>query len=351
MGNTQEKREILDNYARYLKIKRHNSDCTIQNAMYKISAFLNWLKENNISVNDINQNVIDDYIHFCKQKYANNSLIPITIDLKKFIKFLDKDIELKYPRPRAPERDKQALTKDEVKAIFNVAKSDPLNLAILQTLYTSGMRLSELINLDVSDVDFDRLQIIIRHGKGDRYRMVNITQECASSIQRWLRVRPRPICGHEKALFISPKKQRVSSYYVSTMVKRVAAKAGISKNVYPHKFRITMITHMAEAGLSPRDIASQSGHQNLITLLEYIQHNPQRIRESYNRVFEHSIIDKQSPEEINKIRPELSDQHYKKMVLQKYLDGEIDIQTMNSILTTLDNRENKVKKSPDPSYA
>ena len=244
---------------------------------------------------------------------------------------------------KAPNRDKTALTEKEVDAMFKAAEDNPLEYAILKTLYYSGMRQQELRSLDIDDVDFDRLQITIKHGKGDRYRVV--TKDCAAAIKRWLQVRPKPKEGHEKALFISCYKQRIGSYYVWKVVKRNAAKVGVTKNVYPHKFRITMITRMAEAGSSPREIQAQSGHKDLETLIGYIQHTPDRIRESYERVFEKKEIFSSQPEiQKRNIIPQMSNEYYKKMAIKKYLDGEIDIDTFHSILANIENNDNNMKK-------
>jgi len=215
------------------------------------------------------------------------------------------------------------------------------------------MRQQELRNLDIDDIDFDRLQITIKHGKGDRHRVVNVTKDCAEAIKRWLQVRPEPKKGHEKALFISSYKQRIGSYYVWKTVKRNAAKVGITKNVYPHKFRITMITRMAEAGLSPREIQSQSGHKDLETLIGYIQHTPERIRESYERVFENDEFFSPQPNiKRSDVTPQMSNEHYKKMAMKKYLDNEITIDELHSILANIEDSGSNTKKklNIDPSY-
>jgi len=349
MGNTQYE-EILQRFGQWLKLRRGNSDSTIGNAKQYISHFLRWLEENGVQLGKINQEVVDDYLLYCNNKYARNTLVPITINLRKFCCFLNKDIDVKVAHVKAPNRDKTALTKEEVKKMFKAVEDNPLESAIIKTLYYTGMRISELINLNVDDVDFDRLQITIKHGKGDRYRVVNITRDCAMAIQRWLQVRPKPKEGHEKALFISCYRQRISDFYLWNLVKRTAAKAGITKKVYPHKFRITMITHMAEVGLSPVEIQAQSGHRDIGTLIGYIQHSTERIRKSYERVFEDGGIEDNVPDERVNIRPELSNEYYKKIVMQKYLDGEIDIDTLHSLLSTLEKKESERKPPIDPSY-
>ena len=349
MGNTQDK--ILQRYATWLKLKRQNNDCTIRTAINQTSLFLRWLERNNIKIEDINQTVVDEYLLYCSNKYSRNSMVPVTINLRKFMEFLEKDIEVKVQRTTSPQRNKEALTREEIKRMLEAVKDNPLEYAIISTLYYSGMRASELRNLDIDDVDFDRLQIIIRHGKGGRYRIVNITKDCAMAIQRYLEVRQKPKEGHEKALFISPVGQRISTYYLWHLMKRTAAKAGIRKNVYVHLMRVTLITHLSEAGLSPREIQAQSGHRDIGTLMGYIQHTTERIRRAYEKAFESERIEIPSyHNERHDITPKISNEYYKRIAIEKYLRGEIDAETLHHILGTLEEKNTNKRRTIDPSY-
>jgi len=354
VGNTPEEEEILQGFERWLKVKRDNSENTIKLCKNIMSLFFKWLTtENGVRLEDISQKTVDDYLLYCNNRYAKNFLVPVTITLRKFFMFLGKDIKVKIAHVKAPNRDKTALTEKEVEAMFRAAEDNPLEYALLKTLFYSGMRQQELRNLDIDDINFDRLQITIKHGKGDRHRIINVTRDCAMAIQRWLQVRPKPKEGHENALFISTYRQRVSSTYIWKLVKRIASEAGITKNVYPHKFRITMITRMAEAGLSPREIQAQSGHKDIGTLMGYVQHNPKRIRESYERVFENDEFFSPQPNiKRSDVTPQMSNEHYKKMAMKKYLDNEITIDELHSILANIEDGGNNTKKklNIDPSY-
>jgi len=92
MGNTPEEEEILRGYIRYLKLRRGNSDLTIRNETYILRRFFKWLEENNTDIEKINQDIVDEYLIYCREKYSRNSLVPITITLRKLCKFLKKDI-------------------------------------------------------------------------------------------------------------------------------------------------------------------------------------------------------------------------------------------------------------------
>ena len=347
MGNTPD--EMTENYIRYLKLRRGNSDSTIRNETRVLKRFFKWLGENGTEIGEINQEIVDKYLIYCREKYARNSLVPITITLRKFFALMEKDIEVKVAAVKAPNREKQALTREEIKAMFKSAEGNPLETAVLKTLYYSGMRENELISLDIRDVDFDRLQITIKHGKGDRYRIVNITSDCAEAIKRWLQVRPKPTERYEDVLFLSPSKKRMSPYHVWKIVTETGAKAGVTKKVYPHLMRVCHITHSIEAGLSPKEIQVQSGHHDIGTLMGYVQHTPERIRRSYERAFgDNEPVDNAVPRQ--NVNPEMSNEYLKKIATQKYLLGEINVNELHSMLSTLEEKGNKGKIHADPSY-
>ena len=324
---------------------RNNSDKTVELMLKYTKWFLEWLEANGLDIEDVTQDIVNDYIVYCKERYSKNTLVTITANLRKLlIHFLKKkDLEIKV--------DKTPLTIEEVNAIFEAAKENPLDEAILKTLYYSGIRKIELVSLDIEDIDFENLKITVRHGKGETYRRVNITKDCAMAIRRWLTVRPQPEKGHEKALFISVHRKRISESYIRDMVKRYAAKAGIEKIAYPHKFRITNITHMAEHGLDIKEIQAQSGHKDIKTLMGYIQYASDRIRKSYEKVFERN--DDFIPNKPKLHETELDINYYKKLAFKRYLDGEIDRETLNTILRTFerpDERARTCDKMRDIAY-
>jgi len=274
-------------------------------------------------------------------------MISVTIAIRKICALLEKDIVVKIARVKAPNREKVPLTRQEMETLFDEAQGNPKDYAVLKTLYYSGMRENELINLEIDDLDFDRLQITIKHGKGDRRRVVNITADCAQAIKRWLQVRPKPADGHGKVLFLSAKGMKMSHYHVYRIVVSNAANAGITKKVYPHLMRICHVSHSIEAGLSAREVQAQTGHKDISTLFGYVVHTPERIRASYNKVFEDDSDTTDIP---LKAIPQVSNEYYKKLATQKYLSGEIDADTLHTILNTIEERSEDKKLPTNPSY-
>lgn len=335
MGNTQTGHgELLARYQRWMRVQRDNKDSTVKLKTKETQKFLRWLDDKDVDIDDVDQDTLNQYVDECRERYSPNTMVTVTANLRTLlIHFLDKGLELKTAKPKPPDRDKTPLTRDEVDQIFETAKSDPLAEAILKTLYYTGVRRFELENMDLRDVDFDRRRITIRYGKNDEERVVNIATDCALALQRYIERRPAPQQGHEEALLLTRKGERIKRSTIRTIVKRHAAKAGIERHVYPHLFRITMITHMAEAGLSPKEIQAQSGHKTIKTLLGYIQHTPQRMRNAYDGVFESDEFNAPEPDEdVLQSYEEV----YKKKLLKKYSVGEIDVDTLHNLLSSIE---------------
>ncbi len=335
MGNPRENyKELLKRYEQWMRVERGNSETTVYQMMRCTTWFKEWLLKKGLTFDDIDQKVVNDYIEKCQRRYKPNTIICITANLRKLLKhFIGKDVSIRIPPPQPPDRNKTPLSREEVEAMFEAAKDDALSETVLKLFYYVGLRLQELLDLDIQDIDFQRLHITVRHGKNNVARVVNMTRDCAMAIQRYLISRPKPK-KDEKALLISNNRTRLSASAVRNMVKKYAAQAGIEKHVYCHLFRITMISHMAQTGLSPREIQAQSGHSDIGTLLGYIQNIPDRIRYAYDKVFEKDELE--SPE-LNDTLPN-TDEVYKKKVLRRYLDGEIDRLTMNTMLEILEGK-------------
>lgn len=139
------------------------------------------------------------------------------------------------------------------------------NVAIILTLYYSGLRVSELCNLDLQDVKLSKREMIVK-GKGGRYRIVPITYECASAIQNYLTNRPNV---DTNALFITQTGSRVSRRAVSNMLTTLAYKAGI-KHITAHTMRRSCATSLLHQGIELELIRQLLGHKNLCTTQDYL---------------------------------------------------------------------------------
>jgi integrase len=148
------------------------------------------------------------------------------------------------------------------------------------------LRRSEIINLNIEDIDFQRQKIRVGSNtfnpKRNKHAEINIHPDCLESIKKYLEIR-EPKITSEKALFLNKFGTRIGKADIFWTIKRYAFKIGLKKNAYPHLFRISAITHMAQKGLNIEEIKRQSRHSDIETLLGYIQLSDEEVKDAYMR--------------------------------------------------------------------
>lgn len=179
------------------------------------------------------------------------------------------------------------LTYNEVMAILNILESDLLNKAIVEVLYGCGLRVSELINLKVSDI-FYQEALIICHGKGNKQRYIPINKHALLAINEYkIHFRDKlKTRENEKILFLNKAGKCLRREYINVMLNKAAIKANIKKNVHPHMFRHSFATHMLENGANLRVVQELLGHENMTTTEIYTHINERKLIEDYNKYFE-----------------------------------------------------------------
>lgn len=158
----------------------------------------------------------------------------------------------------------------------------PRNLAILETMYGCGLRVSEALQLKISDVFF-REEFIRITGKGNKQRMVPLGRAALASIRRYLRharVMIKPTRGYEDHLFLNPRGKALSRVMVFMVVKELAHIAGIKKNISPHTFRHSFATHLVEGGADLRAVQDMLGHESITTTEIYTHLSREYLREN-----------------------------------------------------------------------
>lgn len=243
------------------------------------------------------------------------------------MQFLKKPIKLKPPKKRV--KNKIPRTIDEIKQLFQASEDDFRDNAVLKVLYYSQIRRSELSNLNVEDIDFERQKIRINKGKGNQYDEINIHPDALKAIGDYIALREQPKEGHEKALFLNNKGERVGRTFLHLMIQKYASPAGIHKRVYPHLFRASSITHMHNAGASIPEIMAQSKHRSVDTLIKhYICPSEERYKEVYLKTL--SFDKPQTEEKQHKSKHQISQQiqdpqmiNIQQQLVHKLATGEI----------------------------
>ena len=172
-----------------------------------------------------------------------------------------------------------------VSAAGSKKKAAIRDTAILELLYSSGLRVSELVSLDISSIDFASSTLRVM-GKGRKERIVPIGSYALRALKKYLASRPR--CGSNAPLFLNRFGGRISDRSVRRLVDFYRRFCGIAKKISPHSLRHTFATHMLDAGCDLRAVQELLGHSSLSTTQQYTHITIQRMREAYDKAHPHS---------------------------------------------------------------
>ena len=216
---------------------------------------------------------VKQYLYHCKeQRGLSNSFINQTISALKILKRdvlgepLDNGIKIK--RPRKNHHLPDILTKQEVFSLIEVT-SNPKHKAMLAVIYSSGVRIDELLHLRLCDIDSQRMMIRVANGKGNKSRDTLLSVKTLELLRAYYRfIRPKPITYVFEAGYQPGKPYSRTS--VRKIIHRSAHKAGIKKKVHPHSLRHAFATHMLEQGANLKLIQKLMGHNSLRSTMVYL---------------------------------------------------------------------------------
>lgn len=186
--------------------------------------------------------------------------------------------------PKAPRRLPDALDPEQMASLLAV-KGDSFNAvrdrAIMELLYSSGLRLAELVGLNVGDIADDATVRVM--GKGSKERIVPVGSFALRAIAEWLRQRANLANVDEQAMFVGRQGRRISPRTVQAMVRKRAIEAGLPKKVYPHLFRHSFATHMLESSSDLRGVQEMLGHADISTTQVYTHLDFQHLAQIYDK--------------------------------------------------------------------
>ena len=264
----------------FLKLERSLADNSVNAYLADISKLHQFLelKERNLTPNQVTQTDLVDFIEFLNElQMSPYSQARIISGIKAFYKFLIyEEVIVKDPSelieaPKLGRKLPDTLNVHEIEQLFEaIDHSKPeggRNRAMLETLYSSGLRVSELTDLKISNVyeDLGFLRII---GKGNKERLVPIGKTALKYIRIYrdqIRVHLAIKPGQEDYLFLNRRGAKLSRVMVFTVIKRLAEAAGIDKNISPHTFRHSFATHLIDGGADLRAVQEMLGHESITT--------------------------------------------------------------------------------------
>jgi len=260
---------------------------TIRNYLCQVHQMLVWV---NKPVRKITAEDLERYkTHMSIEKnYSKGSLYIHIKAIQAFYLFLEMDVAEKLVPPKRSASLPKYLSEEEMAKLFEAARSDEVNgirdYAILTVLGYTGLRLSELCNLNVEDIDFTEKTIKVRSGKGDKDRVVIFEDKTEEALKKHLTYKNRHMSKDESsAIFVSAEKNRIATNSVEVLVEKYAKKAGIPKKVTPHVLRHTMATTLLKHGADIRIIQQLLGHASIATTQIYTHVDEEMLKKAYSK--------------------------------------------------------------------
>jgi site-specific recombinase XerD len=294
---------LTSDFLEYLVIEKACSPLTVRQYKHYLGRFYSWAKENysTIAPEDINKELIRHYRLYLARLHDRNGkqLTRVTqtyyiIALRSFLRYLlvQRDISTLSPDkielPKQSTRSVTFLNLEQVERLLNSPKiEDEIGLrdkTILETLFSTGLRVSELVSLNRDQIDLERREFSVR-GKGDKLRVVFLSDAAAHWLERYLRTRRDSF----KPLFIrysgstdvrkDGEKMRLTARSVQKIVKNYAKKCGLSIEVTPHTLRHSFATDLLIAGADLRSVQEMLGHESIRTTQVYTHVTNRHLKE------------------------------------------------------------------------
>jgi len=296
-------RQYSDQFLNYSRIERGLSSNSLSAYTRDLQRFSDFLAKNSIDFSDFQEENLNDFIaDLNKADLAVSTINRILSTLRSFYGYLERDHQIFNPMKdvesrKIPLRLPKALTIAEITSLIESATSDDeiasiRNRAILELLYSTGGRVSEIVGLNLSDIteiksDSNDVRVIKLHGKGGKERIVPMGSFSVKALDDYVvRVRPALLQKNTKiksdALFLNQKGTRISRQSAWKIVVDSAKRSGLSDGISPHVFRHSFATHLLDGGADIRVVQELLGHASVTTTQIYTLITIDKIRESYS---------------------------------------------------------------------
>jgi len=286
----------IQEYLSYLKVSLNYSPHTITSYENDLKQFENFLTltfgKDDFDLNDLELTILKSFVAgLFDEVYSNRSISRKISLLKSFFKYLAKKKYIKKNVASTlifPKLDKKLpsyLTESEAEKLFEPEQTDdrkPLDAAILELFYSTGIRLSELINLKISNINFI-IKTIKVFGKGSKERIVPFGKNAELSINEYLKIRPVPAEGNSDILFLSSNGNKLYPMQVNRITKKSLEGVTELKKKSPHILRHTFASHLLDKGADIRAVKDLLGHESLSTTQVYTHISPEKLKKVYKQ--------------------------------------------------------------------
>ena len=284
---------MKEKFLEKLKYEYNYSDLTINGYDYEITKFLDYLNDNHLDYKKINIDMIRNYLKYLDSlKYKKNSISKNLSSLRSYYKFLTEEkVVLNNPFKNIsnPKKDKKLpdfLNYEEINKLFDSADTTtPLGLrnrCILELLYDTGIRVSELVNLKINDIEFDKKAINIL-GKGKKERIVYYGDYLQEVLDKYINDSRKYLLNNKLSeyLILNNNGSKITTRGVEYIIDKMVNEAAIKHKISPHVLRHTFATHMLNGGADIKSIQQLLGHESLSTTGIYTHITNDVLRQEY----------------------------------------------------------------------
>lgn len=279
-------------YVRYLRLERNLSPNTIEAYRNDLAHLETFMMRNNLKL----ENVTLEQLHTFAASLHEYGITPrsqarVLSGVRSFFRFLvldgvvESDPTELLEWPSLPEHLPVVLTLEEIDRIedsIDLSKAEGArNRAIIEVLFSCGLRVSELVNMKLSDLYLEDRVLLVR-GKGNKERLVPVSNKAISDLKRWffdrnlMKIKP----GEDDYVFLNRRGAHLTRTMILIMVKRQAEEAGIKKTISPHTFRHSFATALLQGGADLRSIQAMLGHEKIDTTLVYTHISNEQLRKA-----------------------------------------------------------------------
>lgn len=308
---------LVYQFIHYLSAEKNASPNTCRGYQNDLEEFENFLRNSGLSLSPegfvqmerVDRMAIRRYLGFLHRKNKKSSIARKISTLRSFFRFLVREHALgsnPTKTVRAPKVEKHLPTTLTVDEAFRLMEAPRQSLkdssldvlkknrkardhAILELLYSSGLRVGELVGMNLDQLDLD-LGIVKVMGKGRKERIVPVGMKAAEALKAYME--ERGVLDGEGPLFVNPKGERLTARTVERLVKSYSKRSGIFRKVSPHSLRHTFATHLLDAGADIREIQEMLGHASLSTTQRYTHLSMGKLMEVYDKAHPRSFMNK-----------------------------------------------------------
>ena len=284
----------IDDYLNYILLEKRLSNNTYDSYTFDLECFKNYF--NNKKIDNIKENDIVLYLEYLKEekKLSSRSIERHLTTIRGFFKYLVKMEIIKYDITKNIDNLKigkhlpMTLTIDEVNKLMDIPLDNPFNYrtkAMLEVMYGSGLRVSELVNLTLNDIDLYNDTILV-HGKGSKERIVPLGDYAKEYLTKYFEVRNSLIKrknGNPDKLFLNNHGKPITRNGFNFLLNKLLKEKGIEKEITPHTLRHSFATHMLDNGADLRTIQELLGHSDIVTTRIYTHVSKKQIQSNYDK--------------------------------------------------------------------